>query len=130
MADDSPNALNGHRLSRRLGGCSSGELMLSSCNGSPGIDLLFRGDHPETALSSELQQTIDYAWRRHTLPGTYSLPAQPIEMRTGKPPPQGQNRPRSQPPGPKMWFLCRLPPGTYRVVGRADGGGSELVAGR
>jgi hypothetical protein len=105
--------LNGHRLSRPLGCCFTGKLILASCNGS-GIDLLFRGDHPERALSPELLHTITDAWRRHTLPGIYKLPALPIALdvrtmgirararydvpRTALPPPQ-----------PTYW-LCRLPP--------------------
>jgi hypothetical protein len=123
MADDSPNALNGHRLSRPLGGCSSGELVLASCNGSPGTDLLFRGDNPEAALSLDLRATITDAWRRHTLPGRYSLPAKPVEIRHGKVA-FGQSKPRPALPGPKLFWLARLPPNRdYQIVG----GGTQLM---
>jgi hypothetical protein len=85
-------------------------------------------DDPIAVQCAALQMLIEHVWRLKLVPGEYRLLPQPIEIRDGQAPPVGSNRLRGTLVGPRLWWLCRLPPGNYKISPRLDGG-SELAAG-
>jgi hypothetical protein len=111
---------------------STGRLLLREVNGC-GVDLLWSGsDDPVQVQDAALQTLVNHVWKMRLVPGKYKTwpPPSPIEIRPGPAAPFGSKVLRSAANnGPKLWWLCRLPPGNYRIEQRQDGGSELTVAG-
>jgi hypothetical protein len=104
---------------------SAGKLLLRQVNGC-GVDLLWMGaDDPIAVQGGALRDLIVRTWRLRLVPGKYKTwpPPSPIEVRPGKASPFGSKvlRSASNFKEPKLWWLCRLPPGNYVIRQRSEG---------